>query len=98
MIELSIHPLANRERLRAIRWYQKRSHLAAERFEGFVDQAISKIESNPYLGTRFRKHYFWIKVKRYPFLLYYRPVEAHHWVLIAIAHQQRRLGYWLKRA
>ena len=98
MINVKVHPLALREYRRAVKWYRKRSILAAERFEQYVHRALEQIKAQPRMAIPFRKHYFWVKVKRYPFLIYYEHIDGDNWLVNAISHQHRRPGYWIRRS
>ena len=97
MINLRLHPLALREFRRSVKWYRKRSILAAERFEQFVNLALEQIKVQPRMGVTFRLRYFWVKVKRYPYLIYYEHLDGESWLVNAISHQRRRPGYWIRR-
>jgi plasmid stabilization system protein ParE len=97
MHSLSIHPLATREYMKARKWYRKRSHLAESRFRSAVQLVLDSLETNPLLGTPFRTSYRWKKTKRFPFILYYCIADESTVVVLAIAHQRRRSGYWMRR-
>ena len=97
MKSITVHPAAAREYRKAVDWYRNRSFAVAVRFYEAVDQALSKIAENAASGIKFRTHYRWLKVKDFPYLVYFRPVTEHHAYVIAIAHERRTLGYWMRR-
>jgi plasmid stabilization system protein ParE len=80
----------------AARWYADRSQAAAIGFADEVDVAIAAIEHNPEAwppydhGTR---HYL---LRRYPFSVVYR-IEETRILIVAVAHGNRRPGYWTSR-
>jgi plasmid stabilization system protein ParE len=94
--QLEIHPAAVEEAGEAYRWYAKHSLAAADQFLAELDRAFEQITRrpdawSPYLhGTR---SYF---LKRFPFVVVYRP-SADAQQVLAIAHVSRRPGYWNER-
>ena len=77
-------------------WYEERSLFAASAFLRELSTAIQRIGQTPYAfpladaGTRR------ILLDRFPFTIYYR-VTADAVVVVAVAHQKRRPGYWSSR-
>lgn len=89
---------ASREFLKARRWYAARAGEAiAAGFADEVDRVIVRIAESPTTGTDFRTRYRWVRLKRFPYLIYYRVVNADTLVVLAVAHKRRRSGYWLRR-
>ncbi len=83
----------------AVRWYEARhSGLGAE-FLDAVAATLSRIETNPEIGTtistdgRTRR----ALVARFPYQVVYRlrPAET---VIVAVAHAKRAPGYWKHRS
>lgn len=97
-MEVLFHRLAAKEYLAARRWYARRSPATAVRFRDAVDEAIARITAEPSLGTPFRDRFRWVRVRRYPFLLYYAVITGDEVMVFAVAHSRRRPGYWLRRA
>lgn len=90
---------ASKEFSEAVRWYEaRRSRLGGEFFDA-VAVAVSRIETNPEVGTAIstdgqtRR----VLVARFPYQVVYRlrPTEI---VIAAIAHLKRRPGYWQSRS
>ena len=80
----------------AARWYAERSSSAATGFADEIDTAIAAIEQNPEAWpphVHATRHYL---LRRYPFSVVYR-VEATRILVVAVAHGNRRPGYWKSR-
>lgn len=90
------HPAAYGELQAALNWYDERSPLSAAAFEAEVASAIARITEAPVRypsadhGTRR------IILQQFPFNIYYL-VGDMGIVVIAVAHQKRRPGYWRER-
>lgn len=90
------HPAARRELREAWLWYDERSPLSAAAFAQEVAAAVSRIAEAPMRypmaahGTRR------IALERFPYNVFYR-VGVEETVVIAVAHQKRRPGYWRDR-
>jgi toxin ParE1/3/4 len=90
------HPAARVELREARLWYEERSPLSAVAFAQEVDVAVSRIAETPMRypvaehGTRR------VVLDRFPYNVFYR-VGTEEIVVVAIAHQRRRPGYWRGR-
>jgi plasmid stabilization system protein ParE len=90
------HPAARVELREARLWYEERSPLSAVAFAQEVDAAVSRIAEAPMRypvaehGTRR------IVLDRFPYNVFYR-VGTEEILVVAIAHQRRRPGYWRGR-
>ena len=77
-------------------WYRKRSESAESGFLRELDHAITQISEAPHQWPRFlggtRRYVF----PKYPFSLVYF-VEGDVINVVAVAHENRRPGYWRKR-
>ena len=91
------HRLAAAEYRRARDWYRIRSALAGGRFRDEIRRVIRRIAATPDLGTVYRGPYRWMRLHRFPYLLYYRALAPNAVMVYAVAHARRRLGYWLRR-
>ena len=90
--------VASREYLWARRRYaNKAGEQIAIAFTDEVDRAILRIAEAPEKGIRFQRNYHWVRLKRFPYFLYYRQTEKNTVVVLAVAHRHRRLGYWRRR-
>jgi toxin ParE1/3/4 len=102
-MNLEFHPRARDELIEAEEWYQVRSPLSAAAFRREVASAIKMIGENPEwyspgaAGTRR------LILPKFPFSVVYRidaggpAMDAPRILVLAVAHHNRRPGYWLKR-
>jgi plasmid stabilization system protein ParE len=93
---LEIHPEALEEIKSAVRWYRERSESAAVRFVEEFDEAVALIAQSPNRWPGGRNGTRKLVLRRFPFAVIYRPGTATIQVL-AVAHGQRRPGYWRGR-
>ena len=91
------HRLAAREYRLARSWYRRRSPATAERFRDEVDRVVKRISEDPLQGAVFRDDFRWMRLQRFPYLLFYEVVDSSVIRVYAVAHARRRLGYWLRR-
>jgi toxin ParE1/3/4 len=95
-MRVRLHREARAELREAARWYYERSPLSATAFVHAVDNAVSRIAGaptqNPLAEHGTRK----LVLQRFPFNIFYltREIEI---VIVAVAHQKRRPGYWSSR-
>jgi plasmid stabilization system protein ParE len=90
------HRLATAEFVAARRWYARRGRSVEARFVAAVEGAVQVIETKPETGVIFEDRYRWVRVRRFPYLLYYATTDGSA-VVYAVAHARRRLGYWIRR-
>lgn len=96
-VQITLHRLAVREYQSARRWYGSRSLRLADRFRAAVDSGLQKIAEGPLKWPVFAGPYRWVKVPRFPYLLYYEIVNGDEVLVVAVAHERRRQGYWRRR-
>jgi plasmid stabilization system protein ParE len=96
-VAIRFHRLAAREYRLALAWYAGRSAFAAGRFRAEIKRVIQRIAQAPDQGTIYRGPYRWMRLRRYPYLLYYALVDPTQVILYALAHGRRRPSYWLRR-
>ena len=95
-MRVKLRPDARAELRAARNWYHERSPLSAIAFAQTVDKTISRIRESPDTfplsehGTRK------FVIERFPFNIFYRTGETEI-VIVAVAHQKRRPGYWPNR-
>lgn len=97
MIEVRFHRLASREYRDARMWYAVRSNPAATRFRLAVDDAVQRLTGSPETQPNLSDNYHWVRVRRFPYMLVYRRLTDHVWMIVAVAHTSRRVGYWKQR-
>jgi plasmid stabilization system protein ParE len=95
-MRVSFHPDAFREVEEAQAWYEERSMLAASAFLHELSLALRRLRESPQrypvgpVGTRR------VLLDRFPFTIYFRNTEDVV-IIVAVAHQKRRPGYWANR-
>jgi plasmid stabilization system protein ParE len=95
-MRVSFHPRAWEEVEAAQAWYEERSLLAAAGFLHELSVAIRRIREAPQRHARARHGTRRVLLERFPFDVYYRASD-NEVIVIAIAHQKRRPGYWRGR-
>lgn len=78
------------------RWYAERSEAASLGFAAEIDAAVSAIERLPHAWPAYDHGTHRYLPRRYPFSVIYR-IEASRILVVAVAHGQRRPGYWRPR-
>ncbi|HKI36545.1 MAG TPA: type II toxin-antitoxin system RelE/ParE family toxin [Gemmataceae bacterium] len=96
-IAVIFHRLAALEYHRAHAWYARRSPAAALRFRDEVRRVVQLIDQAPDQGVVYRGPFRWMRLRRYPYVLYYAQVSPTQVTVFAVAHASRRTGYWLRR-
>src|SRR5947208_922432 len=91
------HRLAAEEYRHIRRWYQVRSVTAANRVKQHVFAAVDLIAENPLSGPTWRTPMRFYKVRRYPYVIYYHIIDPTLVRVLAVAHEKRRQGYWIRR-
>jgi plasmid stabilization system protein ParE len=96
-MRIQFHPDARAE-LRAARdWYYERSPLSAFAFAQTVQNAISRLKDAPSTFPLAERGTRKFVLQRFPFNIFYRALETEI-IIVAVAHQKRRPGYWSNRA
>ena len=95
-MRVEFHPEAQAEAEDAQEWYEERSLLAAAGFLRELSDAIRRAVEAPDrypqtdVGTRR------VVLDRFPFTVFYR-IQSDVLLVVAVAHQKRRPGYWAAR-
>ena len=97
-IEVRFHPEAREEYLEAIAWYLTHSDAVARAFQQEVHAAVKRIQDGPSQCPLFVDQVRWIRLHRFPYLLYFEVTSSSHVVVLAVAHANRRPGYWRSRS
>lgn len=95
-MRVSFHPLARDEVEEAQAWYEERSLLAAAGFLHDFSLAVRRISEAPNRYPVSLHSTRRILLDRFPFNIHYR-VNEDDIVVVAVAHQKRRPGYWAGR-
>ena len=96
MIEVSIHPAAEREYEEALRWYYERSPQAAEQFEAEFNKAVDAIAAGSTFYPAIDPVHRIVLVDRFPYQLVYR-LDGQRARVVAVAHAKKRPGDWSRR-
>jgi plasmid stabilization system protein ParE len=95
-VRIDFHPAATEELERSAAWYEQRSQLAAQRFAIAIDEALSKVATDPERFIRIDAQHRSCSVKDFPFQVVFRHANARV-IVVAIAHAKRRPHYWRLR-
>jgi len=96
-MRVRLHAEARAELREAQRWYYERSPLNAIAFAHAVENAVAGIREAP-SGYPLAEHGTRkFVLQQYPFNIFYR-ADKFEIVIMAVAHQKRRPGYWSNRA
>lgn len=97
-MEVRFHRLAVREYREARDWYDARRPGLGRDFAAEVDRAVVRVGDHPERWTRFRDRFRWVRLRRFPYRLYYAVIDAETVLVLAVAHTRRRPAYWIRRA
>lgn len=87
---------ARDEFLAAVDFYEDRAAGLGNELIGEVEYAIEIVLKNPEVGSSFTKRTRRILLRRFPYSVIYI-VEQKILVIVAVAHQRQRPGYWKGR-
>jgi plasmid stabilization system protein ParE len=96
LIPYHFHSEAEAEFVDAAVFYETRLTGLGASFVAAIERAVALIREHPEagspLGSRLRK----VVVRRFPYAVFYRR-ETDRLLILAVAHQGRRPGYWRQR-
>ena len=90
--------LADRETREALRWYERRRAGLGGGFVVEVDRAVTRIAAAPERGQVIGGRFRCVRLRRFPYRLIYEILDAANVLVVAVAHQRRRPGYWSRRS
>jgi len=90
------HRLAASELVDAAVFYEQRRPLLGDEFINEADAARDKIRVNPARGRLEKFGLRSLKVRRFPYRLFYLVEPERLWI-VAVAHLSRRPGHWRRR-
>lgn len=96
-MEVRFQSAAVREYLLARRYYSHIDSKLADRFRSAVDAVISRIMTDPDSLPQTANGFRGIRVKRFPYILFFKVLDAESIGIFAVAHTSRRPGYWRRR-
>ncbi len=80
----------------AAAFYEGRTDGLGDRFLDDIQACVDRISERPHMGRRVGEHFRVVLARRFPFSVIYALEEASI-VIVAVAHQRRRPGYWRER-
>jgi plasmid stabilization system protein ParE len=96
-MEVRFHRLAAQEYREARAWYEHRRSGLGDSFITEIDRAVAWVANQPERWPVFRDRFRRVRLRRFPYALYYRVVDPTQVIVLAVAHNRRRPGYWLRR-
>jgi len=89
--QVTFRPIASEEYSDAIKWYEQRSVLAAEKFVKAVDEKLDRISSRPRQYKNLFRNYYEVSTNKYPYtIVYFIEDLLQRVVIVAIYHHKRR--------
>jgi len=96
MSRLIFHPDVYNEVNDSYHWYQKQADGLGDDFLFELEEAYQIIEELPETWPKFKKGFRRFILTKFPFSIIYK--EAGRFIfVVAIMHNSRKPGYWLKR-
>lgn len=89
-------PLAREELNEAASFYEARVSGLGTAFLDDVERAIEMLCENPGMGAAAGRNFRKLHVRRFPYSVIYA-LHNEEVVIVAIAHQRKRPGYWRRR-
>jgi toxin ParE1/3/4 len=89
-------PSAREELNEAVAFYEASVLGLGEAFLDDVERAIETIRESPGIGASAGRRFRKTILRRFPFIIVYAHRDEEI-VIVAIAHQRRRPGYWRRR-
>jgi plasmid stabilization system protein ParE len=94
--QVSLLPLAEEEIQEAFHWYFARSPFAADAFRTEVITAIDSLAEDSLMWPADADDVRYYILRRFPYTIHYE-VRGSEVLVLAVAHQRRRPGYWQDR-
>jgi plasmid stabilization system protein ParE len=96
VIPYKFHPDADAELEEASLFYESRLSGLGKIFAAEVEQTISLVREFPDSGAQVGSRRRRVVIARFPYSIVYRQ-DPDAIVIVAVAHQRRRPGYWRQR-
>jgi plasmid stabilization system protein ParE len=97
VVSLEFDPEAIEEARAARAWYGERSRRAEVAYLAELRQALQRIREAPRRWPRFDHGTRRVVLHRFPFSVIYRIGMGDKVLILAVAHDKRRPGYWKRR-
>ena len=95
-MEVRLHPLADDEYWNEVWYYERISSELADKFKIAVDKTIKQIEKNPFLCHNRGDGIYSVRVKGFPFTLFYE-VLSDEIIVTSVFMQIRDPEIWKSR-
>ena len=89
-------PVAEQELLESVDFYDQESKELGDRLIADFSTVIERLCQYPESGPRLSKRLRIARLSGFPYNIIYR-IESDHILVVAVAHQSRRPGYWKGR-
>ncbi len=93
MWNVVFRPEAQREIVKATKWYEKQNPRAGEAFADAVDATVATVLENPYLHAIVKRQSRRARVAGFPYGIFYR-IGDDHVVVTACTHFRRHPRRW----
>jgi plasmid stabilization system protein ParE len=93
---VELHPEADQEFSEHALFYEHREAGLGGRFIAEIEAGIATLVLQPRVGQQLEDDFRYFALDEFPFSLIYR-VEPEKILIVAVAHQSRRPGYWRER-
>ena len=85
------------EILAALEYYEGQASGLASALDLDVTRSLEFVVTNPLLGSPFQSGTRRVLLHRFPYAIVYKALDEEI-LVVALAHQKQRPGYWLDRA
>jgi plasmid stabilization system protein ParE len=97
MTSVIFDPDARAEFLDTVRYYEECQKGLGRRFRIAVETAVYLVSQNPFLYRLLKAPFRRYLLPKFPYSIIYS-IEPDYIYIIALAHNKRKPGYWLKRS
>jgi len=92
-VKLSFLSPALREIVDAVEYYEALAPGLGDALDLDLQRTLDLVMENPHLGSPYERHTRRVLLRRFPYIVIYRPL-ADRILVVAFAHGRRRPGYW----
>jgi toxin ParE1/3/4 len=93
---VTFHPDVIQEVKAAFNWYEEQAQGLGDDFIAELERAFVHIQQSPQMWPKFSLNSQRYLLPRFPFAIIYQYKSLGLYIL-AVMHQQRKPGYWIKR-
>lgn len=95
-MKAGFHPAATEEFIETVAYYDGEVPGLGNGLIVEVERIIEILRDQPKIGQRIEKNFRRVLLARFPYSLIYS-IEPEQILVVAVAHQHRRPGYWQER-